>query len=342
MSIDRFKTAVSVLFRHPPAWKFDRNRDHAFAEIDRFLEEYVRPGQPCDLKKRPNEVWDTVESYLIKAVTQIEKSIALGTKPQGVTVWQMYNCGVIVQMAGKTIALDLLPIIRDFDWVEPPGFTRRIANIVDMLLVTHRHKDHCDTPLVRACLSSGKPVLMPKMLADTFEDDPLLIPVDGTLETELAGIKITARTGCHVWKDTVEELPVAYYEVTAPDGFSFIFCGDTDYTKDFEKTPHKNIHLLFIPWRNPNALYEEGQPRRIGTTVDAVNIALKRIKPRALIYEHYGELKHVYEGFQPSYGMAAWLKKELKVPSERMFWGEHITLRGMQEKVSARSARPKS
>ncbi|MGD9874213.1 MAG: MBL fold metallo-hydrolase [Kiritimatiellia bacterium] len=336
MSIDRFRTAVSILFRHPPAWKFDKNRDRAFSEIDRFLEEYVRPGQPCDLKKRPNEVWDTVETYLVKAVTEIEKSITLSAKPQGVTVWQMYNSGVIIQFAGKIVALDLLPIIRDFDWVEPPGFTRRIANMVDMLLVTHRHKDHCDAALVRACLRSGKPVMMPKVLADTFGEDPLLIPVDGILETELAGLKITARTGCHVWKETIAELPVAYYEVTAPDGFSFIFAGDTDYTKEFEKTPGKDIHLLFIPWRNPNAFYEEGQPNRKGTAVDAVNIALKKIKPRALVYEHYGELKHVYEGFAPSYGMAAWLKKEIKTPSERMFWGEKITMAGVQKKISAR------
>ncbi|HNS81927.1 MAG TPA: hypothetical protein PKM67_10765, partial [Kiritimatiellia bacterium] len=207
MSIDRFKTAVSVLFRHPPAWKYDRNRDHAFAEIDRFLEEYVRPGRPCDLKKRPNEVWECVESHLVRAVGEIEKTITLRAAPQGVTVWQMYNSGVIVQLAGRTVALDLLPIIRDFDWVEPPGFTRRIAGMVDMLLVTHRHKDHCDAALVRSCLRSGKPVIMPRPLAETFGSDPLLIPVDGTLETELQNLKITARTGCHVWKETVAELP---------------------------------------------------------------------------------------------------------------------------------------
>jgi len=341
MSIDRFKTAVSVLFRHPPAWKYDRNRDHAFAEIDRFLEEYVRPGRPCDLKKRPNEVWECVESHLVRAVGEIEKTITLRAAPQGVTVWQMYNSGVIVQLAGRTVALDLLPIIRDFDWVEPPGFTRRIAGMVDMLLVTHRHKDHCDAALVRSCLRSGKPVMMPRPLAETFGSDPLLIPVDGTLETELQNLKITARTGCHVWKETVAELPVAYYEITAPDGFSFIFAGDTDYTKEFEKTPGRDIHLLFIPWRNPNAQYEQGHPLCRGTTLDAVNIALRRIRPRALIYEHYGELKHVYDGFAPSYGMAAWLKKSLKVPSERMFWGEHIAMRGLQ-RISSRSARPRS
>ena len=57
-----------------------------------------------------------------------------------------------------------------------------------------------------------------------------------------------------------------------------------------------------------------------------MNIALRRVKPRNVIHEHYAELKHVYDGFPASYDIALELQSKMAVPSEILFWGESLAL----------------
>jgi len=323
MKFSLFEKAAAELTRQAPAFRANPARDAAFRQIGRFLETQTRPGQPFDLKKVAAPLWPFIHQRLETAMTEAAEADLAG---DAITAWQMYNSGVVLRAGEIILGLDVIPMPRFFGWPEPDGLTQRTAELLDALLITHRHEDHYDKPLVRACLDLGKPVLMPAAMAAEWGHDINLHGVAHGELVELLDLRITCRQGFHVWRATMEELPLIYYELQTPAGFTLIFSGDLDYTKVFEKTPGRNLDLLFIPWRNPNEKYEDGRPEQIGSTLDAVKLALKAVKPRAILYEHYGELDHIYGGFSASYDMALDLKRNLEVPSELMFWGEHLPL----------------
>ena len=114
--------------------------------------------------------------------------------------------------------------------------------------------------------------------------------------------------------------------MTFPAGRTVVFCGDLDYTREFEKTPGRAVDLLVIPWRSPSARYEPGAAEQTAERKDAVQIALDRVRPRDLLYSHYAELGHVHDGLPASYGIAAGLKRAVSALSEFLFWGEALRL----------------
>lgn len=322
MNLDFFLAALLVLDSTTPTFSASQARRDAFLQIGDFLDKTLRPGAVFDLKTSPNPVWGEIEARLLKALDGIEAEPS-DAPP---TAWQLYNDGVVLTVDGLVLGLDILPMPRGFGWAEPEGLTGRLADLLDVLFITHRHSDHYDKALVRACLERGKPVILPASLAADWADFKTVVPADDGQNLRVAGLDVTARRGFHVWRATMEEVPLVYYEVVCPGGFTFMFIGDLDYSKRIEKTPGREIDLFFIPWRHPNETYEPGHAAQTGVTFDAVQSALDKIQPRALLYEHLAELEHIYDGFAPSYDIALDLKARVTVPSELLFWGEHIRL----------------
>ncbi len=315
------KAALRTLNETPPTFGVSKVREAAFLKLGEFFESSIRIGGAHDLVRKPNAVWREIETRLLRVLVEI----ACPTD-EALVLWQMYNSGVIIKSDEVIMGLDVIPMLRTYGWDEPIDLTQQVARTLDFLLITHRHPDHYDKKLVRACLDMGMPVCMPESLAWEWETNVNLHAVSGSWEMDLNDIHIKGRKAFHVWREDIEDVPSVYYEVPTQTGYSFIFSGDADYTKVFEKTPDKKIDLLFLPWRNPNAAYEDGEPGQIGTTMDAVQVALDRVKPGVVLYEHYAELEHVYNGFPASYDIVADLKEKVGVPSEWLFWGERLDL----------------
>ena len=325
MTTEPMQKALAVLESHPPTLAHDGRRAKAFLDIAAFFEKFTRPGGPFDLYNvNPNPVWEIIAPRLIHAIDEIGNA---DLSSDEVWAWQMYNDGVIVKAGEAILGLDVIPMPRFFGWEEPASLTESIAALLDVLVISHEHQDHYDKALVRACLNLGKPVILPKALARDWEAHPHLHLARHGWSYDVVDTGFLARQGFHVWRDTMEELPLIYYEIACRNGFSFIFGGDVDCTKAFEKTAGRNIDLLFLPWRNPNKLYEASHPDQIGTTLDGVKLGLARIEPAALLYQHYAELDHIYEGLPASYDIALDLKSKLGIGSELMFWGEKLKLR---------------
>lgn len=316
VSLARLDSLAAVLEAHPPAFAADPTREQAFLGLDRFFEAAVRPGQPFDLAAYPNDLWRWIDRRLMRALAEAEAAPANPSEP---TVWQTYNMGLLCRSGKAVVGMDLIPVLPDAG-----EFNRRVAALVDVLLVTHGHGDHYAPGLVQACLAAGKPVFLPEAVAAKLPPDPCLFPVGDFREAEVAGVRVAARRGIHVWAAGRESVPIVYYELAFPSGHSLVFCGDLDYTREFEKTPGKRIDLLVISWRPPSALYEPGDPQQIADHKDAVQIAIDRIQPRRLLYGHYAELGHVHDGMPASYEIAAGLKRAVPIPSEWMFWGEKL------------------
>ena len=309
---------AAVLAKHPPGFSVDPAREQAFLDLDQFFESAVRSGQPFDLTQMPNKLWRWIDRRLLRTLAQV-KAARAGT--DDLTVWQMYNMGLLCRSGKTVVGLDLTAVPG-----ATPEFCQRTAALVDILFVTHAHGDHYDADVVQACLDAGKPVFMPATLAAERAPHPQLHGIGEAATMQVAGMMIVARRGVHAWAGSRSDPHIMYYEVTFPSGRTVIFCGDLDYTREFEKTPGKTIDLLVIPWRSPNEGYEPGNPRQTAERRDAVQIALDRIQPRFLLYSHYAELGHVRDGLPASYAIAADLKRTVPVPSEFLFWGEALRL----------------
>ncbi|MBU1694018.1 MAG: MBL fold metallo-hydrolase [Verrucomicrobia bacterium] len=322
MNLDIFLATLMVLDSTPPIFSDSPARRDAFLRLGEFFEQSTRASAIFDLKTWPNPVWNEIETRLSRALDAIEAEPA----DAPATAWQLYNDGVVLTVDGLAIGLDIFPMPRRFGWAQPVGPTDRLASLLDVLFITHRHPDHYDKDLVQACLERGKPVVLPASLAADWADFKTVIPADDGQTFQVAGLEVTARRGFHVWRATMDEVPLVYYEAVCPGGFTFLFIGDLDYSKRLEKTPGREIDLFLIPWRHPNENHEPGHVAQTGVTFDAVQSALNKIQPRALLYEHLAELEHVYDGFPASYDIALDLKSRVSVPSELLFWGEHIRL----------------
>ena len=319
VKLERLEELIGVLDQHPPGFVLDPVREQAFLGMDNFFESAVQPWQSYDLNREPNEIWQLIERRLFRALDETEAPAA---DPDALTVWQMYNMGLLVRAGDKVVGMDLIPVSGG-----SPEFLRRIAALVDVLLVTHPHNDHYSTPLIRACVQAGKPVFMSSSYARDWKGNPNLHPVDEYLEEDVAGINVVGRRGVHIWTRDRNAIHIVYYEVGFPSGRSVIFCGDLDYTMEFTRTPDHAIDLLVLPWRSPSWLYEPGESRQTADRPVAVQIAVERVRPRFILHGHYAELGHVYDGAPASYAVAAELKRTVPVqPAEWMFWGECLLI----------------
>lgn len=288
-------------------------------EFGHFLESNVRPGSKYDLKKHPNDLWLLIEAQILRG---LEEFAAAELLPGQVLMLQWYNSGVFIKSGGKIAGFDILPIPRFYGWPEPPGLTEKIAEIIDCLMITHDHADHYDEKLVKTCVEKSKPVFMHPRAAP----GGLLLKrlADGGT-TKVGSISIKAMYARHVWRKSIMDVPLAMFEVEFESGFRMIFCGDGDYTNGFKEF-RQGSDALFITWRNPGPIYEDGHPEQKYKTIDAVNLAIHELSPACIILQHYGELDHIYKGFSASYEMAADLVRQLSVKTTVNFWGDVVKL----------------
>ena len=317
---------LKALDATPPALAWNAERAERLQALEALLNANCPGGQPFDLYQvKPNPVWEAVAPRIEAAVREASETIV---EPGVVAIWQLYGSGMLVKSGNQLLGFDVIPMPRFFGWDEPEGLTQRVADVLDALFITHRHEDHCDMALIEACTRKGIPVFLPDSVAETLPASPHLHPMTDEKQVSVGDAEVTGRQDFHVWRETMNDPQLIYYEVNLANGFTLIFGGDVDYTRGLEYTPGKTVDLLVIPWRNPNARFEDGHPEQEGATADAVQIAIDRVHPRALLHNHYGELDHIYKwGLGASYSMALDLKQRLPTPSEVLFWGEHLRVK---------------
>ena len=323
MNLEPLTRTLGRLDALRPTWEDFPERDACFAELAGFLESHIRPGQPFDLKAiHPNPLWMLLEDRLSTALSAWSK---VTPGPGGVgCIRQWYSSGVIIDRAGVRLGFDVIPLLRAYDWPDRQDLTGRLADTLDALLITHRHLDHYDADLVRACLARGKPVYLPETVACQWQPQELLHAVHDGDEWIVGDLQLSAHVGPHIWRDTVEELPVCIYSVVGADDQAVVYGGDADYTRLPDLRLDVPVQLYFLPWRAPNAAYESGHELQTGTLRDAFDRLIQRIQPRAVLFQHCAELEHVHDGFPASFDLALDLKQASPVPAELLFWGETI------------------
>lgn len=325
MNLEPLIHSLAKLDQCAPTFSLSPEREDSFKEIAQFLESHARAGQSFDLKAiQPNPLWMLLEDRLSAALDAWEFTRPVEAGAGLIRQW--YSSGVIIETDGLRLGFDIIPIPRAYEWPDRHNLADRLADLLDVLLITHRHHDHYDENLVRACLERDVPVYLPESLARQWKESPLLHPVVDGQQWLMPGLQCSARIGPHVWRDTIDELPVCIYVVIGADGKTWVYGGDADYTRLPDLDLRSPVKAYFLPWRAPNARYESGHDMQTGSLPDALDILLAQVRPEHVFYQHCAELEHVHDGFPASFDMALDLKRHCPMPSELMFWGESIDL----------------
>lgn len=133
----------------------------------------------------------------------------------GIQIWQIYNMGYILRTSERTIAIDI---------AAPRGIPysdedcRRIAEQIDVLLLTHPHEDHFCENVMLAVEAAGKPIVLPCEMP--FLSKATVLDSDNPTPVEIAGIKIVNFLG-----NQGAKIPNNVYLLEF-DGFRLIDSGD--------------------------------------------------------------------------------------------------------------------
>lgn len=107
--------------------------------------------------------------YLRQATCQAMEEVWMTRVTSGMAIWHIYNMGYILKTPSVCIGIDLLS--RDIE---------RVANDLDVLLVSHAHADHTSPQLSRAMLNRRKPVVSADIEGSCIVRRPTTFPFPDT------------------------------------------------------------------------------------------------------------------------------------------------------------------
>ncbi|MGN1360012.1 MAG: MBL fold metallo-hydrolase [Kiritimatiellia bacterium] len=130
----------------------------------------------------------------------------------GLRLFKLYNMGFIVCTPGKTVGIDIagrpafptLPRSKDgafkgVAYALDVARSEKLAQRLDVLLVTHPHRDHYNVPLIREMQRLGKPVILPCRLASRGEaltsESTVLLTNSVPVPREIGGLRLAVFRG---------------------------------------------------------------------------------------------------------------------------------------------------
>jgi len=241
-----------VLRSNPPNSRNDAVREEAILNLDEYLK---RDASRTD----PQMIWfyehmvDAVNSDLSSPVTE------------GARIWSMYNDGFIVKTPSTVFAFDLVDAYSGWSYRIPSSVLYQIQ----VLFVSHNHGDHYDSDVTNLVRLGGGEVVCPA------EDSFGSIRLGPGEQATIAGLSVTAHNGLH-------SVPVRVYEVTTPEGLTFLHTGDNQTSTTLPSGLRVDV-LLLNAWVNES-----------GTTSSIIGMrnCINKILPFLTIPGHIQELSH--------------------------------------------------
>lgn len=203
------------------------------------------------------------------------------------SAWLLYNAGFLVQTPGHRFGIDLsFPA----ELRESGAYSLAGLDSLELLLVSHRHRDHCFPELVETVAGANPDlrVMAPAEAADELvaggvERRRIRIVTAGDT-VELNGLTVEAMAGDHRKENIAENV---VYRVTA-DGFRLVHTGDN---RDFGLTFFKDADLLCLDvYGQP----EDGRPFSWALAdMEAIAQEIARMRPRQVVLCHLNEIGHL-------------------------------------------------
>ncbi len=156
---ESIQLAEQLLLQYPPSTEHQAIRRAALLLMDYPLHVNNKDeAAPQALKDAWQQAVDRLHEHAMNRVfSELQNS-----KPEvgELAVWKLYNMGFIVKSANHTIGFDLWPGAISTQLYTPEQLKTLVSEL-DLLLISHEHRDHFSTQLVQAMLQAGKPVIAP-------------------------------------------------------------------------------------------------------------------------------------------------------------------------------------
>lgn len=214
MSLDEIGAAMAA---YPPSWESADARAKIMKSLDRLVTVRVRDGLSEEEKSKLHTLADFYRKRIDAGLDKLEATVASPSgllaesaqrrkllrpgdaRPvtEGVHVFKFYSSSIIVKSAKGTVAFDFCqgPVNnggepedcdrRGTGFYLRPDQRDRLAKLVDVYLITHRHHDHSDYSLAKRMAAKHKPVVGPAQLKLLWKDlaDGITVPKFGTVQT---------------------------------------------------------------------------------------------------------------------------------------------------------------
>jgi L-ascorbate metabolism protein UlaG (beta-lactamase superfamily) len=285
---------------YPPALSEPLERKMALLMIDNVLHE-EKAAQ-----------YTAIQEFIRQRIKNAVDEVRNEEVKEGAVIWKIYNHTFIVKTPSVTIGFDIQRGIPSID-----GFTfskeliQQLIDAVDVLFVSHFHRDHADAWVAETFLAQNKPVVSPEGIFSELSIYPKIIHPERkaheiqeiVLPAKKAKLKIVVYSG-HQGKNILNNV----YLVFTPEGLSFSQTGDQSNDEDFEWIDkvsdfHKVDVLMPNCWTtNPSRL-------------------AKGFRPGLVITGHENEMGHTIDHREPF-----WLNSvrwgDIPSPRIQMTWGE--------------------
>jgi L-ascorbate metabolism protein UlaG (beta-lactamase superfamily) len=286
----------------PPSLEEPLVRRMALVMIDNVLHEEKAPYRQA------------VQDFLQKRISEAVEEIISFKVTNGAVIWKLYNHAFVVKTPSVTIGFDIqrgVPGISGFSLSEE--MIKPLLNVVDILFISHFHRDHADSWAAEQLLLQNKPVITPPDLftglpfyqqiihpdrkAHLIQEVPL--PVKGF---NLKFISYPGHQGDKILNNV--------YLVFAPEEISFIHTGDQSNLADFEWIDKVKDHFkVDVAMVNSWSVYP-GQRLAHG------------LQPKLIIPGHENEMGHTIDHREPYWLNNLRVGEGAICPWVQMAWGE--------------------
>lgn len=255
----------TILRSHPPCDGNNEVRRDAILTLDEYLKNNNARVSP-DIIALYENMMGLMEFEINDPVTS------------GVRIWSMYNHGFIVKTPKLVFAFDLVNGYSQWNYQIPDVILEQIQ----VLFISHRHRDHRDPSIIRDIERFGGVVVAP-----SEDEEPIgygTIYLSPGEELTVAGLHVKAYDGLH------GSTPIRIYVVTTAEGLTIMHTGDNQTSASLPDGVTVDIFLL-------NAWVNES-----GSTSATVGVrnSINKLTPNLTILGHIQELYHEYEPSGPT------------------------------------------
>jgi len=189
MSWDQIGRALEAF---PPSFDHGDSRLLIMQSLDRLVDIQVQYMKPED-RPRFQEIVDFYRGRVDRGLEALEKVQV----KEGVGAFKFYSSSLVLKSAQGTVAIDFCqgPVhnagepescdLYRTGFYLTPEQRDRLARLVDVQLVTHRHHDHADYSLAKRLIQQGRRVVGPAQLKTHWPQlaGGITVPTYDTIET---------------------------------------------------------------------------------------------------------------------------------------------------------------
>jgi hypothetical protein len=332
----------AALQAHPPALAASEARAHIAASLDKLVTVRVQDSMTDDDRARLKPLTEFYRRQVDRGLDALERTVVTN----GVHVFKFYSSSIVFKSAAGVVAVDLAPgpinnggepekrDTRRMGFHTTPAQRERMARLIDVSLITHRHHDHSDYSVSKQMLALGKTVVGPAQLKTLWKDlAGKLTEPDFTRPQRIGPVEFVAFKGCQYSRNKTDTdgQRVAFPNEGFPDADSetivyLLRVGGLVYLQSGEN------HVPNGDWLQQSA--KAGfRPDLRGSSgqfqgARAADAVLKQLGPTMSIARHEYEMTHEGGGnrmaglFTGNGGKALAQGQSLV-----LFWGEHFPLK---------------